>query len=170
MKPLGEYIIAFEGLKQGTHHFEFEVDNKFFETFDCFEFNSSAFKVDLELEKRSTMLLLEFSFTGSFTVPCDRCLDDVEMPLSGAEKLIVKFGSDNYTDTDDILILPDSEHEINVAANIYEFIMLHVPQKRVHEKGKCNQNVIDALSKVEQKEEQHEDPRWASLKDINLEK
>ena len=38
MKSLSDYNIKFEGLKQGTHFFEFDVDNTFFEEFDCFEF------------------------------------------------------------------------------------------------------------------------------------
>ena len=54
MRSLSEYIIKFEGLKQGTHFFEFDVDNAFFEDFDCFEFEKSSFKVDLEFEKQST--------------------------------------------------------------------------------------------------------------------
>lgn len=170
MRVLGEYIIQFEGLKPGTHLFEFEVDTKFFEEFDCFEFDKALFKVELNLEKRSTMMLLNFSIDGSFTVPCDRCLDDVDILVNADEQLIVKFGSEVFNETDDILILPENEHEINVASSIYEFIMLNVPQKRTHKKGKCNQAVIDELEKVEYKEEQEVDPRWAKLKNINLEK
>ena len=95
MRVLSEYTIQFEGLKQGTHLFEFEVDNKFFEEFDCLEFDKSAFKVEVELEKRSTMLLLNFTFNGSFSVPCDRCLDEVEIQVEGEERLIVKFGEES---------------------------------------------------------------------------
>lgn len=170
MRSLSEYIIKFEGLKQGTHFYEFNVDNKFFEEFDCFEFEKSSFKIDLEFEKRSTMMLLTFNFNGVITVPCDRCLDAVDIDVEGAEKLIAKFGNEEYDETDEILVIPEHEYELDVAKYIYEFININLPQKRVHFEGLCNQEVIDELEKVEQKTEIDVDPRWATLKDINLNK
>jgi uncharacterized metal-binding protein YceD (DUF177 family) len=171
LRALSDYIVKFEGLKQGTHYFEFDVDAKFFEEFDCTEFDDANFKVDLEFIKQSTMMLLNFDFSGSIKVPCDRCLDEVEIDVDGEEKLIVKFGDELYQETEEILILPDNAHEINVAANIYEYLMVNMPQKRVHFEGLCNQAVIDELEKIEEKEENDEiDPRWSGLKDINIEK
>ncbi len=170
MRSLSEYIIKFEGLKQGTHFYEFNVGNKFFEEFDCFEFEKSAVKVDLEFKKQSTMMVLTFNFGGTITVPCDRCLDEVDVDVEGEEKLIVKFGNEAYDETDEILVLPQHEHEINVAKYIYEFININLPQKRIHFEGLCNQDVIDELEKIEQKQEIDDDPRWSTLKDINLNK
>jgi uncharacterized metal-binding protein YceD (DUF177 family) len=170
MRNLSEYNIKFEGLKQGTHFYEFDVDNKFFEEFDCFEFNKSALKVDLEFKKQSTMMVLTFVFSGTITVPCDRCLDDVDVDVDGEEKLVVKFGNEEYDQSEEILILPIHEYELNVANYIYEFINVNLPQKRIHFEGLCNQEVIDELDKIEQKEEINDDPRWSSLKDINLNK
>ncbi len=170
LKNLSEYNIKFEGLKQGIHFFEFNVDNEFFEGFDCFEFDKSSIKVDLEFKKQSTMLILTFNFTGTISVPCDRCLDEVNVDIEGEEKLIVKFGNEDYDQSDEILILPIHEHELNVSNYIYEFINVNLPQKRVHFEGLCNQDVIDELEKIEQKKEIENDPRWSGLKDINLNK
>ena len=94
----------------------------------------------------------------------------VDVDVFGEEKLIVKFGSESYQETEEIMILPDNAFEINLAPNIYEYIMVSIPQKRVHFEGLCNQDVIDELEKVEQKEDNEIDPRWSTLKDINLEK
>jgi len=170
LRSLSEYIIKFEGLKQGTHFYEFNVDNKFFEEFDCFEFKKSFFKIDLDFEKQSTMLLLRFNFTGTITVPCDRCLDEVDVNVEGSEKLIVKFGNEEHDETNEILMIPIHEHELNVAKYIYEFINIGLPQKRIHLEDICNQEVIDELEKIEQKNEVESDPRWATLKDIKLNK
>ena len=170
MRSLSEYIIKFGGLKQGIHFFEFHVDNVFFEEFDCFEFEKSSFNIDLNFKKQSTMMVLTFNFTGTITVPCDRCLDNVDVDVDGEEKLIAKFGNEVYNETDEILVLPEQEHELNVAKYIYEFIHLNLPHKRVHFEGLCNQGVIDELEKIEQKKAIDNDPRWSILKDINLNK
>lgn len=170
LRNLSEYNIKFEGLKQGVHFYEFVVDNAFFEEFDAFEFKKSIIYVDLEFKKQSTMLVLTFKFAGTITVPCDRCLDDVDVEVDGEEKLVVKFGNEEYDQTDEILILPIHEHELNVATYVYEFLNINLPQKRVHLDGLCNQQVISELEKIEKKNEIDEDPRWSSLKDINLNK
>jgi len=177
MKSLSEYNIKFEGLKQGTHFFEFDVDNAFFEEFDCFEFKDAAIAVGLEFEKQSTIMVLTFDFLGTITVPCDRCLDEVEVEFGGEEKLFVKFGNEEYDDTDEILMLPIHEYELNVAKHIYEFLNVNIPQKRIHSEGLCNQDVVDKLedvapaaNKEEKDNEIDVDPRWASLRDIKLNK
>jgi len=177
MKNLSEYNIKFEGLKQGTHFFEFDVGNTFFEEFECFDFKDSAIAVGLEFEKQSTIMVLTFDFLGAITVPCDRCLDDVEVEVAGEEKLFVKFGNEEYDETDEILMLPIHEYELNVAKYIYEFINVNIPQKRTHDEDLCNQDVIDKLKEVapvapetESSKEIDVDPRWASLQGIKLNK
>lgn len=167
MKTLKDYTIQFVSLKQGTHFFEFDVDNKFFEEFDDCEFIDSTFKVELEFIKQSTMMLLNFSFNGTITVPCDRCLDDVIIPVEGEEKLIVKFGREEYSDTDDIVILPENEYEINVAQYIYEFIEINIPQRKIHEEGECNDEAIKKLNELEVKNDKDIDPRWSALNNLN---
>lgn len=176
MNSLSEYNIKFEGLKQGTHFYEFDVDNTFFEEFDCFEFKDSAIAVGLEFEKQSTIMVLTFDFLGTITVPCDRCLDDVDVEVSGEEKLFVKFGNEEYDDSDEILMLPIHEYELNVAKHIYEFLQVNIPQKRDHLDDLCNQDVIEKLEDAapavlqEESKKIDVDPRWASLQDIKLNK
>ena len=71
MNKTKEYLIPFIGLKTGKHHFEYQISNSFFEIFDYQEFNNSNIKVNVVLEKKSTMLELAFKHKGSVNVPCD---------------------------------------------------------------------------------------------------
>lgn len=167
VKTLKEYTIQFVGLSQGTHHFEFEINNKFFEDLDCNDFNDAAFTVKLEFIKQSTMMLLNFNFKGNVVVPCDRCAENVTMLIKGEEKLIVKFGDTDFNDTDDILILAENEHEINVAHYIYEFIELNIPFKRTHKENECDVETIKKLRELEVNRTEDIDPRWSSLKNFN---
>ena len=163
MKALNKYKIQFANLKLGTHFYEFKVGKEFFEEFECFDYLTAAFNVKVELKKQSVMMILDFEFDGSISVPCDRCLDEVEIPVDGEERLIVKFGNEAYDDTDDILILPEHAHEMNIASYIYEFIQLNIPQKRVHQYGECNPEVIERFEEVEDNKEKEIDPRWSDL-------
>lgn len=163
MRLFSEYNIQFAGLKQGSHFYEFSVDRLFFEEFDCFDFDAATFKVELELKKQSTMMIFKFKFLGSITVSCDRCAGEVTIPISGEEDLVVKFGNEVFEETDEILVVPENENEINVAQYIYEFIRVSIPQKKVHKEGNCNQDAINRLNELSNDNENRIDPRWSGL-------
>lgn len=170
MKFQKEYTIDFSGLKQGVYQFDFNVGKAFFSIFENEEYNDAEFKVSLALEKQSTMMLLDFSIQGKVNVDCDRCLEPVDIEVECEEHLIVKFGEEMYEGTDEIVILPESEHQIDVSPYIYEFIQINIPQSRKHKKSECNPEVIKKLKEIEVKntkqKEAEIDPRWAQL--INL--
>ena len=56
-------------------------------------------------------------------------------------RLVVKFGSAYSEESDEIVIIPESEGEINIAWFLYEFIALAIPIKHVHPPGECNRVV-----------------------------
>ena len=61
MKDLKEFNIHFVGLKEGSHLFNYEIDNTFFEAFNYDDFLSSSIKIELNFIKKSTHFELEFS-------------------------------------------------------------------------------------------------------------
>lgn len=175
MRKLAAFTIPFVGLKQGKHQFEYEIDNEFFEHFEYDEFNSSNIKVDLLLEKKSTMMELTFTSTGTVNVNCDVTNESYDQPIESQLFLVVKFGQEFNDDNEDLLILPYGEFEINVQQYIYELIVLAVPSKRIHpgvEDGTLKSDVLEKLKELSPKEEreivdeEEIDPRWNKLKNL----
>ena len=109
MNKRKEFLIPFTGLKLGKHHFEYQISNAFFEIFDYNEFQNSDIKVNVVLEKKSTMLELIFKHKGSVNVPCDLTNEDFDLPIKGKMKLIVRFGDVYNNDNEELLILPHGE-------------------------------------------------------------
>ena len=175
-----EFLIPFAGLKQGKHQFEFEINKKFFDDFGFDEYNDINVKVNLVLEKKSTMLELTFKHKGTVNVPCDVSNEDFDLPVKGKLALLVKFGDEYNDDNDEILILPHGEHQIDVSQYIYEMIVLSVPSKRVHpgiKDGTVAVEILDKLNELTPKEKQKEedkkedtDPRWDELKKLLTDK
>ena len=180
MNRTKEFLIPFVGLKLGKHHFEYQIDNAFFEIFEYDEFQNSDIKVSVVLEKKSNMLELSFKHKGTVNVPCDLTGEDFDLPIKGKMKLIVRFGEVFNDDNEELLILPFGEFEINIAQYIYEMVVLSVPQKRVHPGVKDGSLKTEALEKlnelkvkeVEKKENKEEsiDPRWDKLKQLLTDK
>lgn len=180
MKQLNEFLIPFIGLKLGKHQFEYQINKKFFDHFDYDEFESSDIKVNVVLEKKSTMLELNFKHKGTVHVPCDLTSEMFDMPVKGKLRLVVQFGEEFNDDNEELLILPHGEHQIDVAQYIYEMIALSIPLKRVHPGIKDGSLDTEALQKLKEltvkekkkevKEEENTDPRWDKLKQLLTDK
>ena len=123
MNKTKEYLIPFVGLKLGKHQFEYQISNAFFEIFDYNEFQNSDIKVNVVLEKKSTMLELSLKHKGTVNVPCDLTSEDFDLPIKGKMKLIVRFGEMYNNDNEELLILPHGEFEMDIAQYVYEMIV-----------------------------------------------
>ncbi|MRI01231.1 DUF177 domain-containing protein [Kriegella sp. EG-1] len=172
-----EFNVPFSGLKQGKHDFEFEIDNKFFESFGYDEFNAADVKLHLQLNKTSTMLELEFDGQGSVNVNCDITSEPYDQEIDAQLNLVVKFGETFNDDDDEILIIPHGSHQVNIAQYVYEMLVLAVPQKRVHPgiaDGTLKSEVLDKLEELQPKEsrenKEENDPRWDKLKNLLTDK
>ena len=177
MKPLKQFSIPFTGLKIGKHQFDFEIDNSFFEAFEYSLVKKGDLKVNVELDKQETMLLLQIHVAGTIKLDCDKCLSEFNAPINIQERQIVKFAEDDLESDDlEIIMLNKRESELNVADLIYEFINVGVPYIKICEQNgdgqKCDQDMIDKLeslavgSQNEEVEEQDVDPRWSALKKL----
>ena len=180
MKPLKEFTIPFIGLKAEKHHFDYQIDKKFFEYFEYDDFNDLDVKADLVFEKKSTFLELYFDISGIVNVNCDLTNEPYDQVVEGEFKLVVKFGDEYNDEFEDILIVSHGEYEINVAQYIYELIILSMPAKRVHpgvEDGTLDSDILKKLEELSpkslsEKEETSEetDPRWNTLKKLLTDK
>lgn len=179
MKDLKEYNIQFVGLKLGDHVYEYEIENKFFESFNFDEFHSSNIKVVLNFSKKSNLFELCFQISGSVNLDCDVSLESYDQTVEGKFSMVVKFGPEYNNDNDEILILPQEEYQLNVAQYIYELVVLSLPSKRVHPKVVDGTMESEALKKLKDLEVDNEnladskediDPRWDKLKGLITEK
>lgn len=175
MSFLKQFTIQFASLEPGSYDFNFSIDNKFFEKFSESEITQGKLNALIELQKQARMLIINFKINGIVRLTCDRCLDEFDQNIETEKRLIVKFGTETKEETDEIMTIPESEHSINVAQFIYEFIHLDLPTKRVHpddEKGisHCNKEIINKLEEYKNTDNAIEevDPRWESLKKIKF--
>lgn len=170
MKPNRQFIIPFKGLKVGRHNFVFDIDNTFFDDYEQSEITKGKVHVEVDLEKKTTMLELYFSLDGAVMVTCDRCLDEFEMPITYDASLFVKFGDVPEEQTDEIIVLSHNEFELDIAQYIYEFVHLSLPYKRVHPddaegNSTCNKEMLKKLKEYTVQEDKDDSP-WNDLKNL----
>jgi len=173
LKLVNQYIIPFAGLKEGYHEFSFAFDKKFFDEYTVLEAREGFVEALVMLEKKDSVLTLRIFMTGSLELQCDRCLDYFQFPIEYQGTLIVKFGRDTYSSTDEIWILDPSEHELNMEQYFFESIGLCLPIQRTHPQNSdhtftCNQNMLKILETLDHpdKRQNDPDPRWNKLKEL----
>ncbi|HOZ76093.1 MAG TPA: DUF177 domain-containing protein [Flavobacterium sp.] len=179
MKVTNEFLIPFIGLKLGKHQFEYQINETFFDAFDFEDFDKADIKVNVTLEKKSTMLELAFKHAGTVNVPCDLTGEMFDLPVKGKIKLVVQFGEAFNNDNEELLILQHGEHQIDIQQYVYEMIVLSVPLKKTHpgiKDGTLQSAALEKLKQLEVKEhkevkkEEDTDPRWDQLKKLLTDK
>jgi uncharacterized protein len=167
---LKEFNIPFVSLELGNHQFEFEVTDSFFEYFEFSLIQHGDVHVMVDLEKMERMMVFTIKLDGEVLVTCDRCTNEFEFPLSDTQRLIVKLGAEYMEESEDVVIIPETEYQFGLAPYIYEFIHLALPARLLHpddEKGNstCDPDMLRRLNAMAP----HEtiDPRWEALKKLN---
>ncbi|MDR3250443.1 MAG: DUF177 domain-containing protein [Tannerella sp.] len=181
---LKKYRIDLKTLSPSTtYEFDYKLENEFFESADSNEVSQGKVNVALSVIRASSAFELVFRIKGIVTVTCDRCLEDMEIPVGTTNRLIVTFGDKFSEESDEHIIVPEEEGAIDIGWYMYEFIVLAIPVKRVHEPDGCNEMMAaklrelcvedvdeDSDSEIEPPDEdagrQTVDPRWNALRNL----
>ena len=173
MNGLESLKIDLKGLKDEETSLDFILDEGYFEALDCADVKKGSLHVSVSIRKATGFFEFNFHTDGIVIIPCDRCLDDMELPVDTDNRLIVKLGS-NYSEEDDIIVVPEDEGILDMAWFIYEFVALVIPIRHVHAPGKCNPAMTQALEELsadrssDEESTQPIDPRWEKLKALNI--
>lgn len=179
------HTIAWKGLKEGTHRFDFQVDGDFWKGREESGIKGGKVDVAVVLERGSggsnAALRLNVEMSGEVTTPCDRCLEDCELPVNYRGMLAVKFSDEEHPFEGDILWVNPAEGVIDLEQYIYESIVLSLPLRRVHPEDVhgqplCNPAMLEKFRIVTEEEFEkltseaeipaQEDPRWDKLKEL----
>jgi uncharacterized protein len=176
MEKRSQYIIQFASLPTGEHSYEFHITDKFFESFEHSLINKADVQVKVVLLKGMNNLQLSFTFQGGIHVTCVRCLDEFDMPVNEVRHLMVRLLDEvdkAEEEEEDILKLPLTAHELDLATDIYDYLNLMVPLNPIHPDKKdgssgCNENAIKEMNSHLLNADDKPDPRWDILKNLKL--
>lgn len=169
MLEIKDFDIAFKGLSLGSHTFDYELNDAFFELFAFDELSHFDLKAVVTLLKTERMLTLSFQVSGTVQAICDVSAEPFNLPLERSFELHVKFGPEENKDDDELWILHEDEYKINVAQVLYEEMVLAIPAKRIHpevENGTLENEIMKKLKEQKTDNKKEIDPRWDKLKDL----
>lgn len=163
----------------GIHAVECHVDETFFNLDEQTEVRSASVDVAVTVTRKSeTTYHLEIACHGTVTVPCDRCLDDLDLPVEVDYRLDVEQTGTELDDTnDELLIVPSEWRELDTAPLVRDTVLLSIPMTHCHaSEDDCNADMLDMLDshRVESVSADDDgdnqtsgtDPRWEALKKL----
>ena len=154
MDILNKYTISHKENKNGTYHFEYEIDTHAFKAFAEDEIKNAEVLASIEMKSSNAETILHIKLEGNVTVECDRCLDDLVIPIEfeGVAKAVYEGNEESDEDYDIIYFSPEDEI-IVLDEYLYESILLCLPTQKVHaDISECNPAMLEKFSIVSQEE------------------
>lgn len=125
------FVVKLLGLKPGVSVFDWHAGREFFELFGNCEILDADIDVSAELHYRGLSADVSCQLSGSVTVACDRCLEDLELAVETSfEQDYVLEGT-----------------ELDISQDVYDYVCISLPLQRVHADGECNEETTKYLSK-----------------------
>ena len=173
MNRLVPFVIPIRGLFPGLHDYTFDIDASFFEQFESAPVNDGDIEVRLELNKQSDMYVLQFEFEGTVKTDCDRCLAPIDLPIEGAERLLVKFSVEETAEEAEVIFIHPETPKLDISKYVYEFICLAIPMIKtydceVEKERPCDESMLGYLE-TQSEEQQQDNPIWDELKKLKEE-
>lgn len=125
------FVFKLSELSRGESRVERSAGLEFFESFGNSEILAASVEVSLVIHNHGLTLDVECQIEGSVTVACDRCLEDLELPIETSFE-------ESYT--------PEG-NELDLSQDIYDYVCTSIPMQRVHPEGECNSETTKYLSK-----------------------
>lgn len=153
MSFLDQYIVPFKGYKVGIHQMQMPLGKELLEAMGDEEMVDAQAVANITLTRAANMLTFEIEISGQVTVECDRCLDDLLLPVEISDTLYVKFSEEEIEFDGEVMWLNPTDSQIDLSTYLYETLLLALPYQRVHENIEdCNPEMVERFKIVTEEE------------------
>jgi len=126
---LQPFVVELRTLRTGTSEFSWKIGREFFEDFGDSGILDADITVTALVSNHGLTIGVKAAIAGSVTVPCDRCMEDLAIPVDTSFE-------ETYTPESNIL---------DVSQEVYDFVLTSLPMVRVHPEGGCNSETTKYL-------------------------
>ena len=137
------FVIPLNGWAAGERKFHSHAGLEFFQQFDNSEILDADVSVEITVVKDGrNKVEADLRLKGTVTVPCDRCLDPVVIPVEAEPSETLTPGG--------------VEVDWDLSQAVYDFVCLSLPLQRLHPEGQCDPDTVRFLSQKERGNEEAE--------------
>ncbi|MGK7389694.1 MAG: YceD family protein [Candidatus Cyclobacteriaceae bacterium M2_1C_046] len=168
MSKRDRYYIDIFGLKNGTHQFDFIIDDNFFQAHENSFSDKGKGVANVTLEKTENHVNVTLDIDVNVMLTCDRSLENFEFPIKIEKSVIFKYGEEEQELDVDLFMIEHEAQRLNLGQHIFDYIGLSIPYKKLHPRFEVDeekdQDELIFQTPVAEEDEKEIDPRWAALK------
>ena len=116
------FVAQLRTLRTGASEFVWKAGRQFFEEFGDSDILDADITVTALVSNHGLTIGVKAAIAGSVTVPCDRCLENLVIPVDTSFE-------ETYTPESDVL---------DISQEVYDYVLTFLPMVRVHPEGECN--------------------------------
>ena len=191
MKPIKQYIVDLDSVKDIPLNISYNLSESFFSLFEDTPVSKGNVHTIISIESCGlNEFFIKVKLDGNIKLPCDRCLGEMDQLVSISDTYKVRYGMDirigdefvsmSKDDPEYDFTLDEGVSTFDLSSLIYELLTLSIPIKHVHLEGECDPEMEKVLQEhlavlpggndEEVTEDSNEgddiDPRWNALKQI----
>ena len=135
MSEKDHYMIDLSRLPIGTHQFDIQLDNEFFQFLEKSEILSGEVAAKVVLNLREEDYQLNIAVHGTVFVVCDRCLDPMPLEINDEQEIWSEEEEDENVNR------KSSNRQLDLSWLAYEIVSINIPIVHSHQPGECNQQM-----------------------------
>ncbi len=145
--PMNENISVFVNLKDTAilnRQFDVNINSRYFQKMQGIISGGDINATVTCINAKAGQFVFHVHSEGCVFTPCDRCLDDVELRINNDNDINVCFG-DEDDDDGDVVFVNERNPELDLSFIVYQFVLLSLPIRRVHQPGMCNEAMMKSM-------------------------
>lgn len=162
-----DFRLPLKSLTPGETAYGYHLGKQFFVDMESADIIDADLDVALTVNFKGEIYNLSFMIKGNVTLQCDRCLEDMKLPVDTAYDIAVEYGDAPDDESDTLLVIPRNDNYLDISGLIYDTVELAVPMQHVHDEGDCDETMSHILSEHSTDDDTEADPRWAQLKELS---
>ena len=128
------FIIPLNGWAAGERKFRFQADTEFFHSFGNTEILDADVNAEAAVRKSGGQKVeAVLHLQGTVTVPCDRCLEPLALPVDAEPSEVLTPG--------------ETLNDWDLSQAVYDYVCVSLPLQKTHPEGECNPDTVRFLSR-----------------------
>lgn len=141
------YVIDFTHIKTEVETLEYHLGDAFFEGIEGAEITAGDVALTVTIKPLPNQIYeLAFDYSGAVTLPCDRCLAPMKLPMEVQEEMTVELGEALDDENDEHIVLNAMDPTYDFGWIFYELLALHLPIQHTHDRiEECDPEMVKYL-------------------------
>lgn len=170
MRASSQFRLSLKAIQDQKVGINYDLDGSFFVGMHNELISDCNIAVSIFMHRQADMIIMDCSHQGVIHTACDRCLEQIEVPVRGERRVVLKMTHEEKEEEDNVIFVHWEDDFFDVSQMINEMITFSLPMVRVYDcesdpERPCNEEILKYLQNGG---DERPSVLWEQLKDLKL--